>query len=82
MISAVPRYVLVTVGVVWVLAALAACGRVWPAAGPRLTLWETERNLGVVLADRETEFVFGFSNTGDRPLEIKGVEVLPASPGG
>jgi len=51
-----------------------------PAVGPRLTLPETGRDLGPIRADGEAEFVFIFSNTGDRPLRVQRVDVLPATP--
>ncbi len=73
------RFSFLLVGVLWILVISAACR---PAVGPRLTLPETERDLGPIRANDETEFVFVFSNTGDRPLRVEGVDVLPATPGG
>ena len=53
---------------------LAAASPIPAAAGPRAGLPETAFNFGEVLEDKELSHTFVINNTGDAPLEIRGVD--------
>jgi len=68
------------------LGVLAACGTAAGGsrsnAGPRLSLQERSRDLGLVGAQQTKEYRIPFTNTGGRPLEISAVGLEPATPNG
>lgn len=59
---------------IWTCCLLAAAPLVQAAPGPRATIPETTFNFGEILEDRELSHTFAIQNTGDAPLEIRGVD--------